>query len=354
MRQKAINLDQNKVRSLFPLLAGSANTDRFVVKVQVFISEMPTISAVQSITLSQKNWRLNGLLRGDLPVSPGDVLLCQLLGDDATTEARIPSGVVLALVHPGEQGFDWLRARCPAHGFGDLDDYALLGAESWSPDGAVWRMIENLTRGLGEIVEDVITPEERGGVRAAGLRSIDRSGSTREAVEQVSRMRAAVGLGGEVLADDILRRRLSSGLIESYDWIAASDARAPVDFRFVTSGTTVNVEVKTTKGPHETPFFISFAELRQAATGVAYEVWRVSGLSRSNELLAGDVRRTNPSGLARQAVDWAMTAPGGVRIPTFEFRPEAFSWSEPETAQCPVSRIPKSETWLSDFQLPIP
>ena len=94
------------------------NTTGFPVDAWVFASDTPRVTDRQVISLSQKNWRLNGLLPGDLVVNPGDVLLCQILGDDAPAAERIPSGVGLAVVREGEQGHACMvrATRLQCHG----------------------------------------------------------------------------------------------------------------------------------------------------------------------------------------------------------------------------------------------
>jgi len=349
MRQKAINLDQAKMKALFPALATDANTASYTARVDVFVRDMGVLVDEQAITLSQKNWRLNGLLPGPLVVNPGDVLLCQILGDDAPAIDRLPTGVALAVVQQGDQGFEWLRSKCPRNGFAILDDDELLDAESWDPAGPVWRLIDFLTQGLTGLVDDVLDGADNATIPRLGLRSIERTGTTREAVEKLSRVRAAIGLGGETLIDALLERKRDAGEFESYEWVAALNATAPVDFRAYNRQTTLGIEVKTTKGSHMKKFAISSAELREAQSA-PYEIWRVSTFNVQAEELRGSVRRTDPRSLVDRTLQWLDTSPEGVGVTSVEFAPAALEWSEAEEAACPLSRVP-SDNWSREMDL---
>jgi len=348
-RQKAINLDQAKMRSLFPSLVEAENTTKYPVQVDWFFSDSPSIEVTQNITLSEKNWRLNSMPWVSVAADPGDIVVCQILGDDAPAETRVPSGVALALVRPGEPGYEWLDARLPAGGFKNLDDGELLDV-GWDAESPVWQLIDYLTRGLFELVDDVIAGTGGTAIPNIGLRSIDRTGSTREAVEKLSRIRAAIGLGGETLVDALLERKRDQGEIMSYEWVSAINATAPVDFRAVESARSLSIEVKTTKGKHDVPFIISFAELREAKASPPYEIWRVSGFKVDDDELVGAVRRADPSALVSETLTWLDTSPEGVKVPGVEFAPTALTWTEAEDARCPVSRVP-SENWTSEIDL---
>lgn len=350
MKQKAINLDQSKMKALFPRLAGATNTASYRVRVDVFVRDDSAIVDEQAITLSQKNWRLNGLLPGELVVEPGDVLLCQILGDDAPSSARVPAGVALTVVKQGDQGFDWLTSKCPGSGFANLDDDELLDAQSWDPHGPIWRMIDFLTEGLAELVADVLDVGENASIPRIGLRSIERTGTTREAVEKLARVRAAIGLGGETLVDALLERKCDAGEFESYKWVAARNATASVDFRAVASHRSLGIEVKTTTGPHAKKFAISIAELREARAAAAYEIWRVSTFNVQEEELRGSIRRSDPRQLAVSALQWLDTSPEGVGVSSVDFVPTALEWSQAEKASCSLSRVP-SDNWLQEMDV---
>ena len=269
---------------------------------------------------------------------------------------RIPTGIALALVRPGDQGFAWLDPRLPslqAHGRGGfvtIDDAELLNAETWTPESAVWQLIDALTRGLSEIVQDVVASGEMGEVPRIGLRSIDRTGTTREAVEKLSRLRAAIGLGGETLVDAMLERMRSAGLLLSHEWVAASNATAPVDFRAQSASSTLSIEVKTTKGSHDRAFIISTSELQEARKVASYEIWRLSDFVARDEELKATVRKADPTATVEQALSWLETAPEGIRVPSVEMSPTSLTWSEPQSATCPASRVP-SDQWSSDIDL---
>lgn len=350
MRQKAINLDQAKMKSLFPALADDENTTSYMARVDVFAPDVDVIVDQQAITLSQKNWRLNGLLSGHLVVNPGDVLVCQILGDDAPATDRVPTGVGLAVVRDGDQGYGWLKNKCPRHGFANVDDDELLGAETWDESSPVWQLIDFLTEGLTDLVDDVLAGSDRIAIPRIGLRSIERTGTTREAIEKFARVRAAIGLGGETMIDALLERKRDAGEIKSYDWVSASNATAPVDFRACDATRTIGIEVKTTKGAHEKSFPISVAELREAKAAPPYEVWRVSAFAVKDDELVGLVRRTDPATLVEATLRWLDTSPEGVGVSSVNFAPSALAWSDVETATCPVSRVP-NENWTREMDL---
>lgn len=350
MRQKAINLDQAKIKTLFPVLEDAENTTRLPVDVSVFVSGEPPIADEQVISLSQKNWRLNGLLFGDLVVNPGDVLICQILGDDAPAWERLPTGVALAVVRDGDDGHQWLREVCPPQGFAHLDDDLVLDAGDagvWPNDSPVWQLVDFLTQGLTELVDDVVSGDEGGWISRIGLRSIERTGTTREAVEKLQRVRSAIGLGGETLVDAVLESLVQDGVIDSYRWISLSHATAPVDF---VANRELGIEVKTTKGHHEVPFYISIAELRAARAATEYEIWRVSGFRYDESELSGIIRRTDPSTLVAETLAWLEASPMGVTAPSVEVTPRVLDWSEAELASCRTSRIPEEE-WLDKIDL---
>lgn len=352
-RQKAINLDQAKMRALFPALAGAANSTAFQVEVSVFAHGSAPVLDQQAISLSQKNWRLNGLLAGGLVANPGDIIVCQMLGDDAAEADRIPTGIAMALIRRGEHGHQWMLERCAPHGFAFLHDELILEAGEageWPTDSPVWQLVDFLTRGLAELVEDVVAIDERGWVALVGLRSVERTGTTREAIDKLQQVRTAIGLGGETLVDAVLEALKNGRVIDSYQWVSLSRATAPIDFVLEDGRVDVGIEVKTTKGDHDTPFFISLGELRAAANMNAYEIWRVSGLRYDLWELSGSIRRTDPSLLVGQTLDWLRTSPLGVSVPTVSVDPHALNWEEEQWASCPTSRIP-DEDWFQKINL---
>jgi hypothetical protein len=279
-----------------------------------------------------------------------------MLGDEGPPEVRLPTGIALALVRPGDEGFDWLDQRLPSlrardrGGFITLDDGELLGALDWTPKSAVWQLTDFLTRGLAELVEDVVAGADADAVPEIGLRSIERTGTTREAVEKLSRLRAAIGLGGETLVDAVLERMTDRGEIVSYEWVSASNATAPVDFRAMEPARRLSIEVKTTKGAHTVAFVISVAELREAVAAVPYEIWRVSEFRVVEDEIAGTIRRGDPAPLVEATLEWLRTAPEGVKVPSVEFAPSLLAWGEGEPVACPVSRIP-NEHWMAEVDL---
>lgn len=351
MRQKAINLDKDKMKSLFPSLVAAENSARYPVRVDWFFSDGPAVEVTQNVTLSEKNWRLNSMPWVTEDVGVGDIVVCQILGDDAPAESRVPTGVALALVKPGDEGFAWLDERLPEGGFANIDDADLFDAREWSQDSAIWELIEFLTRGLTELIDDVLADADAASVPKIGLRSIDSTGSTREAVQRLALFRAAIGLGGETLVDAMLEWKCDEGQLVSYEWVSATNATAPIDFRAaVADDGDLSIEVKTTKGVHHIPFFISTAELREARAANSYELWRVSDFTFNEGELAGSVMRGDPSELVSQTLTWLETSPEGIKVPSVQMSPQSMTWTKPESATCPASRVP-SETWASEIDL---
>lgn len=351
MRQKAINLDQQKMRNLFPALQFDANTARYPVTVNAFSWNSPDLTAQQVISLSQKNWRLNGLLRGDLEVDGGDILVCQVLGNEGPPTDRRPAGVAMAIFRPGEQGHEWLDERCPPHGFANISDDELLDVSAeWDDANPAARLIDFLTRGLVELGRDVVNEGDIDALPRLGLRTIERTGTTREAVERLNRLLSAIGLGGETLVDATLEAMLQSCEIASYEWVSLMNATAPVDFRASSNGVSLAIEVKTTKRRHGVPFMISVAELHAARQAAAYEIWRVSEFRLEGDAIMGSLRRGDPKPLVDTTLNWLNTTPEGVRVPGVELRPAAFEWNEALPATCPVSRVP-DENWSTEIDL---
>lgn len=350
MKQKAINLDQAKIKSLFPSLSDAKNTSRYPVTVDVFASGAPPTTVNQVISLSQKNWRLNGLLRGNLTVNPGDLLLAQILGSDALPADRLPAGVALAVVRPGDQGYEWLAEQCPQRGFATIDDNELL-EQQWLPTSPVFELVDALTRDLRAIVADMVDEADEVSIPRLGLQSIDRTGTTRDAVERLNRLRSAIGLGGETLVDATLARMLDRSKILSYEWVSECNAMAPVDFHAGFTSGALSIEVKTTKGKHEKSFSISTSELREAQRSAPYEIWRVSQFDYSEDRIHGEIRRADPSILVNEVLAWLDTSPGGVRVTNVEVSTAALEWSEGEKASCAVDRVP-SPHWADEYKLP--
>jgi hypothetical protein len=355
-RQKAINLDKNKMRDLFPSLSNAENSTKFPVQVDWFFDSEKPITLVQNVGLSEKNWRLNSMPWVDHEVAEGDIVVCQILSDDVPPGERVPTGIALALVRPGDQGHEWLDQRLPEirvrerGGFVNLDDAALLAAEDWRQTSAVWQLIDFLTRGVVAMVEGVIADEDGDEIPKLALRSIEDTGSTREAVRGAEKLLAAIGLGGETLVDAYLEDMVERGAIVSFRWISKLNKLAPVDFAARNADVELGIEVKTTKGRHAAPFFISIEELRAGRDIEPYEIWRVSGFTWTETELSGSIRKSDPTDLVKRTLDGITALPQGVKVPTVQMFPSALSWTEPEEASCPRARIP-SETWESDINI---
>lgn len=344
-RQKAINLDKAQMNHLFPALIDAVNTERFPAKVDWFFSDRERISVHQNITLSEKNWRLNSMPWVDVDVEPDiSIILCSILGDP---DLGVPTGLAFALLNPGDQGYDRLDSVLPPGGFEKIDDDFLMESESWHPSSAVWQLIEHLTRGLPEIVDDVLGDSGASAASRLGLRSIDRTGSTQEAVRALNQFRTAIGLGGETLVDFLLNK---SREFSSHEWVSLSNATASLDFRATRGAAVVAIEVKTTTSYHGRSFHISVSELTEARLAQEYEIWRVSKFAWSPPLIVGEVRRGDPSEIVAIALGWLATSPVGIEVPSLKISPESMSWTPPEKVECPQERVP-SRTWMADIRL---
>ncbi|MCL8251355.1 DUF3883 domain-containing protein [Aeromicrobium fastidiosum] len=330
----------------------AANSTSFAVQVNWFFGDRPGIETTQNISLSAKNWRLNSMPWVQVDVEPGVIIVCQILGDEPDQDVRVPTGAAFALLRAGDQGFAWLDAQLPAGGFVDIEDAALLAAEDWTDDSSVRQLINFLTLGLYEIVEDVIGEQTTEVIPRVGLRSLDRTGSTHEAIAHLSSYRSAIGLGGETLVDAVLEQKLVTREFHSYEWVSSRNATAPVDFRASLDGVRIGIEVKTTRGPHRRKFHISTAELNEAQQSRRFEIWRVSQLDHDAEQIRGAIRRADPSELVDETLLWIETTPTGVSVPGVAFDPAALNWTDPESAECSVERVP-SPTWASDMDIDI-
>ncbi|MBX3483091.1 DUF3883 domain-containing protein [Phenylobacterium sp.] len=171
------------------------------------------------------------------------------------------------------------------------------------------------------------------GDAAATRRLLSKSPRRRITAEQLAAARRRAeetGLDGERLVAAWLG--LGQPQVQTWIWVAATNAISPWDFELRTADGDLRVEVKATRGDHETPFHISMAELHAAAETSRYDLWRISGLNEDG----GRLRVCIDFGpTARELIDRLKALPDGIRPDGFTVDPVKLSWSEPAALAWP-------------------
>jgi len=333
--QKSINLNADVfVEQLYPNLPDLITTlgDRIPISLTILgpSGAGPYVLA-RAITKREayKNWRLNGefvhdpdgephrfddMSAGDIAVmdfagEPGPqkltLLLVSAMGDTqlhASLNPMVPGGrrtmarISRAELASGAAGVApehpvWLLAADPEYDAA-LEDVALGGA-----------------KGTDKLVAKVSKP-----VSAAALAAAKASAERN-------------GRDGEALAWVYLSAQYAAGTMKSIEWVSQANAVSPFDFKVVdSSDASVRIDAKSTSGNFEWPIHMSLAELRTAAEGARYDIYRLYELDDDGACIriATDIQATAKEILA------GLKLPKGVTVDAVSIAPEIFKWSEEE------------------------
>ncbi len=124
-----------------------------------------------------------------------------------------------------------------------------------------------------------------------------------------------VGQAGEGLINALLTQKVADGELTEADWSSARNAVCPYDFYIKTgTGSSIKLDVKSTKGPFTNDVHISLAEMIEAAESPErYDIYRVYDLLEEGGRLrvAEDIRAFARAVLA------SLILPAGVRCDGF-------------------------------------
>jgi hypothetical protein len=332
--QKALNLSRNVfIDELYPSLADSSANAKLPVALYIYgPGSNPEIYALQRKilkTASYKNWRLNGEFiyspENDTTrfnkLKPDDIAVMDFIGNEQPTEIHI----------------NFVAADEAADG----QLHEELGRYLGNPRGNMKRVTrEELTRIVKAanpvsehpinrfILNDDIIEAVQGDSQAR-LRVYRHTGRllTSDELKKAKQNAEDIGRMGEELIDSYLQHQLDTGTIAEYEWISFQNAIAPFDFKIVEkNGTTLYVDVKSTKNDFNVPLHISTAEIFTMATiKERYSIYRVYNLSKAGGKLriAHDMR-----GYAQSVLDAFKYLPVGTQADSISCAPDVLSFSE--------------------------
>lgn len=340
-KQKAINLNADVfVAEFYPGLRDRLADLHFGLTI-IGPGNAPPYSLSRKAIRTQgaKNWRLDGELVNDPPDEPGrfarlaecDIALMAFEG------TKQPEAVTLVLIS---------QAQDTALHAETTREMAFVGRQSMRavrPD--TLRALYDTTKAqysgghpletlfAVDSVEEAIFGSSQAQHRVAQSRD---GRGTPISPESVRRQAAAAGEIGQLGEEAFERWLLNTGYAEpDYEWVSRTNARAAYDFavtkpRWEPAGP-VYIDVKSTKGAHDSPFHMSMAEVRWAARTPAYRVARVSSLTESSaqvRLLSGVSEKCQDLLRAIEGV-----LPAGVEIDSFEIDPSPFGHLLSETVR---------------------
>jgi hypothetical protein len=191
---------------------------------------------------------------------------------------------------------------------------------------------------LDPIAQQALEDVAQGGLAGNRMLRQRRRGRpvTKAELERAKRAADATGVAGEELVNDYLTQRLDDGKIPAFNWASSENAISPYDFTILAAdrgSQTTRIDVKATRGPFETSFHISLAEVVNAAgSTVPYVIYRVFGLTQGGgEIsISGDIR--DFARALQAAHDQAM--PGQVTADSFSVpvSTPSLTWAQPVQA----------------------
>ena len=334
--QKSINLNANVfVDRLYPGLPGMA-TARHPVDLDLLGPKGKGRHNIARKILggrgTYKNWRLNGefVLGPDddpdryAPLRAGDLAVLDFDGDPAPTALRL---ALLSAAQPEDAPLHALLDRLvPAGGMVEITRAQLAAAvDAAAPadSHAVWDLVG---LGDGEDTTPGVSPEAWVGGRGRRRPKVPKS-----RLINIAQNSQQIGDTGEDLVNELLLARQANGEISDLEWVAFDDAFAPQDFRF-TEGGLVHLDVKTTTGRHEAGFYMSGAEIDQAAEVDDYRIYRLSELAAPEGRWQGVLREaTVPREWAASIQSQLSGLPSGVRAASLLIDPAELDFGDPVT-----------------------
>ncbi|MCU1631532.1 MAG: hypothetical protein JWM61_184 [Micrococcaceae bacterium] len=328
--QKSINLNRDVfIDDLYPGLPSLSPTGaRFPIDLDLLgPAGKPTHNLQRKILGgggAYKNYRLNGefiygpeddTARYDA-LQPGDLAVFEFDGELSPHAAR------LAIISGTSASDAALHARLDAllgnRKMAQVQPGDLLAAAEGAalPEEHSFWTIAAATGELSGITDGPLRP-------LAGRRRRRRPKVPKSRVQAAAQAAQEVGDLGESLVDQHLRQRETAGDLRDVVWVAWDDAFAPEDFTYRNNDESlVHLDVKTTTGVHDNPFYLSRAELEEAASVDDYRIYRLSGLKQERDDWTGELR------VAVVSADWAREAlaaledlPDGLAVPTVLVEP---------------------------------
>lgn len=330
--QKGLNLNRRVlVDRLYPDLPALLAERDWAMPVALELNgpgaSFPALRLTRKITKKgSKNYRLNG----ELVANPKDA---------AARFASLTVGDIALLGFEGAGAPSGIRFY--AVSATDADDAALYSALSAALTGSMSAIGADDLAGLiaaapqSHPVHDLFlerdlaeTLEQAAQGDAEATRDLlGRPGRRRVSAEQLAAARRRAeetGADGELLVRDHLDRGVAG--VAGWSWVSAVNAVSPWDFEVTTGSGPVRIEVKATRGCHDTRFHISLAEVQAAAGTERYDLWRVSALTDDGGVLRVAEGLGDFAAKVLAAID---ALPQGVRPDAFAIDPAALSWSEP-------------------------
>lgn len=332
-KQKAINFDKEVIGQFYP---GLSETEKHRVRLLIYGPDSQQeyeADPAPPILLQQKNWRIGGgAIRSpeDDPqrfddIKKGDYLFFEFI-DDA---AGIPGTVRMLILSAAFAASYGLTSRLGAifrkrrENFLPLTEGQMLELRHLS------RMVPYDPLAVfgdpeGEALEEAVMGE------ADATAYIRRGGRriSKKTVQAQQEARSINGETGEQIVKAWLAAGKAAGDVDWFDHASAENALEVYDFQAgFTDGRMIFLDVKTTTGIHDVPFYMSAAELQAAAESVdPYVIYRVSELVGNVAVL-----RISDSvmALARVILDSAGRVPEGVRAVTFSIMPSLLIWGDP-------------------------
>lgn len=291
--QKAINLNANVfVDLLYPSVEAAARASDNKLPLDLWVVGP---GAREAVNLQRKiikgsaykNWRLNGefinnplddpdrfntlrpsdlvLLAFDgeiVPSSATAVFVAQDLVEDAALYSELDDLI-------GEAGMVALSEERVA----SVCDRAGLLGEHIIRSLILDEDLRDAAVGIASATERLVRSGRTAKLSSSALRK------ARDAADETGRL-------GEALINIYLRHECDAGRISKYEWVSASNAIAPLDFRFEVRGEAEKLDVKCTSGIFDREFHISFGELKEMARSVEpYRIYRVYNASEDGASL---------------------------------------------------------------------
>jgi hypothetical protein len=332
-KQKGINLNSELfVDQFYPALQNRFEELHFPLGI-IGPGAKPKYSLSRKVvrTPGAKNWRLNGEVVNDPPDDPGryDVIAQDDYVMMAFEGVERPEAVTLVLVTAAQDAD--LHAAI-ARKFEFTGRHTMLAVI----DSDVWELIEETQDAYPDIhpFDSLVAPDspEEAVFGSAASQTHTAQGDglgaaiSQDALQRQLRVSEETGRRGEEVFGLWLNDNGHDE--ESYSCVCRDHARAAYDYQVMVPSWEdapdgVFVDVKATKSTFDTPFHLSMAEIRWAATHANYRVARVYALA------TGTAQVTILAGIHEFAVkivqDITPRLPRGAAIDGFEVEPEQFS-----------------------------
>lgn len=340
--QKSINLNADVfVERLYPQLPNLVAQIGDVIPVALTIlgpGGLPAHTLARSITKREayKNWRLNGeFVRGpeEQParyneLKTGDLAVFEFQGDPAPQKLTL---LVISQTDAADQAlYAALNGMIPGgrRTMIELSREALAeAAAAISKTHAIWRLAADPQ--FEAALEDVALGGEKGAEQLARIPAKVVSAATLASAKASAEKN---GRDGEALAWIYLQSLRAEGALKWIEWTSEANAVSPFDFKVIDShDETIRIDAKSTSGDFGWPIHMSLAELRAAAAGTRYDIYRLYDLDESGANLK---QAANIQALAKEILA-ALKTPKGVTVDGVSIDPAILTWSEESIIERP-------------------